>query len=172
MAFELAPALFGLAGTLTGGGVTLAANWLTARNQRKIADSTRIQAVADRQYAALLDLLQHADRFIQETEELLRVTARGETVDTEAAKVRYAQLLVALVESSSAAQLAAPADLDTSIGALRYASQRLAWSAKRNDEQTHHDASSPAANDLDHLIDEIIVARGNYLDQVRRIVAG
>jgi hypothetical protein len=43
MTSEWLPALFGIIGTLLGGSVTLAANWLTSRTQRHLAAEDRIQ---------------------------------------------------------------------------------------------------------------------------------
>lgn len=119
MGSGLSTGLFTLAGTLFGGGVTFAVNWVTVRGQRKLAANARTQAVLDRRYASHMDFLMAVDRF-RELARALRGLLYSEA-STELADAAYAQCWEswkALVDKSGVAGVAGPPDLGRCVRTL------------------------------------------------------
>ncbi|WP_433677999.1 hypothetical protein [Nocardia sp. CA-119907] len=125
MAFELAPAVFGLAGTLVGGGVTFAANWLTARNQHRIAVASRSDALRDRQHAAHLGYLAAADKIVGGCRLILVLERRDQAQALEQHRDAVMQMWSQLLDPRAAAQLAGPPELMPVMGEFHSALAQL-----------------------------------------------
>ncbi|MCU1647170.1 MAG: hypothetical protein JWN03_7445 [Nocardia sp.] len=119
MAFELATALFGLGGTIVGGGITFAANWLTARNQRVLADNTRIQAVYDRRVETHRDLLVRTDQFMESARVFRAILIdMGESESITRLHAAHLEKWTALFDVKAPATMAGPPSLDAYIASL------------------------------------------------------
>ncbi|WP_040742754.1 hypothetical protein [Nocardia tenerifensis] len=142
MAFEIATGLFTLAGATVGGGATFAVNWLTARNQRKLAEQTRSQAVVDRRYMAHIDFLARADRFQESLRSLwerLLDRSPGEVIIST--NVAYLEAWVAMSDARGSAQIAGPPELEVKLVAFYEALKVLSshtdqWYVDRAAEDT------------------------------------
>lgn len=169
MAFELAPALFGLAGTIVGGGVTFAANWLTGRNQRLLASAERKQAVLDRQYAAHLEVLVLADRVADSSRLLFsRLTYGASPEQLADARRLHEESFSAIHVGKGAAQLAGPADLVFKLGVFMSAVTKLHSLVERFDQ----DREPPVtAEEFSAAIAALEEARKQYVLAAQKLLA-
>ncbi|MEV2226291.1 hypothetical protein AB0E01_41505 [Nocardia vinacea] len=172
MAFELAPALFGLAGTVIGGSVTFAANWLSARNQRKLAENTRLQEVLDRRYTAHQDLLIRTDRFMESLRALvvlLNSRAPRDSVDQH--YTTYQQSWNEIYDAKAPAELAGPRELKAKLldmfGAVAAASQYIDdWYSAEIANR-----SSTRAAEADELLKTFDARRIEYLEAAEQLLS-
>jgi hypothetical protein len=88
---EWAAGVFGIAGVAVGAGATLAANWITARTQVKLAVSDREQQIAESRRVACADYLVTVDSFLDQARDLvadLENSAPESQLDTAEASYR------------------------------------------------------------------------------------
>jgi len=171
MAFELAPALFGLGGTIVGGGITFAANWLTARNQRVLADNTRMQAVHDRRVESHRDLLVRTDQFMESARAFRAILLdMGDAESTARLHGVYLEKWTTLFDVKAPATMAGPSSLDAYIAGLYEALERYSAHLDYWRDQGPTRSTNALDKEAGRRMSVVHQAYAEYVDAVRTAI--
>ncbi|MEU1207379.1 hypothetical protein [Nocardia sp. NPDC005825] len=98
-------------GALVGGGVTFAANWLTARAQRLQTAVTRGQALNDRMIAAHVEYLMRVDVFYDRATALRTALCEGNEDQKPILRSACEEAWMCFIKAKGPATIAGPAEL-------------------------------------------------------------
>jgi hypothetical protein len=120
MASELLPAVFGAIGTLVGGGVTLTANWITARTQHRVATEDRRQKNAEVRRDAYSAFLAAAELFQDRGRELVeRISPDAPNEKIESAHAAFYEAWEDAKRKRTSVLISGPEDIVPSVNKLR-----------------------------------------------------